>query len=566
MRPRGWVNAIVALSVVASTLVLPASGGASLNSLGAAPAAPAIASPGPVSSASYSPAVSFTALEYPVGFFNRIFNAWEPTDRWGPTASDTRTWFGAVTADAQSGDLSLTFAIEGQHDPSGYQFCETPTTCDYVNVRVTPEGLLYLHKEQRTTFQSGFFSDFPVRTVELSATDADTPLKVYREVLVTPPPVATGCEDYGEDNPDAFTCLFLRELLPSEAPTGVDESTLRASLPGLVQDAGNYSLVFSEEFDNAPPEPNAAGCIDGISTLDNDVWTYGDNCHSSRLDSRGEPCGTVANGALVLADSGFCPGAGLNSSNKLYAKYGYFEVKYTINRARWPAYANYNFILWGGKKQLFLLDRYGVEIEDWEDYLSNIAVEIDIFEWEVNGSQDVAHQYGNSNWAVRDADILPIRTVKWSYYCGRTHNPIVLNPKLPCRNSDTFTITRGVEWTPRGYRTFIKVHGWHDEMFVLHKDKIVIENKPTTALAPGDRWYKVNGSARDQYFELVDPDDPDTVLEQVAVSHVPAPLAMGAWGYLNRENHPYIRTRMKIDYIRVWQPDDHYSNMEPVYQ
>ena len=522
-------------------------------------------SPGPVSSGSYRPAASFTALEYPVGFHNRIFNAAEPTDRWGPTASDSRTWFGAITADVRSEDLSLSFAVEGQHDPSGYQFCETPTTCDYVNVRVTPEGLLYLHKQQRTTFQSGFFSDFPVRTVELSASDADTELKMYREVLVTPPPVATGCEDYGEDNPDAYTCLFLRELLPSEAPAGVDESTLRASLPGLVQDAGNYQLVFADEFDTTPPEPNAAGCRDGISTLDSDVWTYGDNCHSSRLDSRGEPCGTVANGALVLADSGYCPGAGLSSANKLYAKYGYFEVKYTINRDSWPAYGNYNFVLWGGKKQLFLLDRYGVDIEDWEDYLSNISVEIDIFEWETSGSREVAHQYGNWDWAIRDNDILPIRTNKWNEYCRRVTNPIILNPDLPCRNSDTFTVTRGVEWTPRGYRTFIKVHGWHDDMFVLHKDKIAIETRPRSGSGVG-RARRVTGSARDRYFELVDPADPDTVLEQVAVSHVPAPVAFGAWGYLNRTRHPHIRTRMKVDYIRLWQPQNHYSDMEPVYQ
>ena len=24
--------------------------------------------------------------------------------------------------------------------------------------------------------------------------------------------------------------------------------------------------------------------------------------------------------------------------------------------------------------------------------------------------------------------------------------------------------------------------------------------------------------------------------------------------------------RLKIDYFRMWQPEDHYSNMEPVYQ
>lgn len=60
--------------------------------------------------------------------------------------------------------------------------------------------------------------------------------------------------------------------------------------------------------------------------------------------------------------------------------------------------------------------------------------------------------------------------------------------------------------------------------------------------------------------------DPDTLLEKIAVSHVPLPLNIGAWGINWRPSDNYIRTRMYFDYIRIWQPDDHYSNTEPVYQ
>ena len=55
------------------------------------------------------------------------------------------------------------------------------------------------------------------------------------------------------------------------------------------------------------------------------------------------------------------------------------------------------------------------------------------------------------------------------------------------------------------------------------------------------------------------------MLEQVAVSHMPLPISLGVWGWLG-ERQPHILTRMKVDYIRLWQPEDHYSNMEPVYQ
>ena len=30
--------------------------------------------------------------------------------------------------------------------------------------------------------------------------------------------------------------------------------------------------------------------------------------------------------------------------------------------------------------------------------------------------------------------------------------------------------------------------------------------------------------------------------------------------------HPHIRRGMTFDYVRVWQPGNHYADMEPVYQ
>ena len=33
-----------------------------------------------------------------------------------------------------------------------------------------------------------------------------------------------------------------------------------------------------------------------------------------------------------------------------------------------------------------------------------------------------------------------------------------------------------------------------------------------------------------------------------------------------KEQHPYIRRRLTFDYIRLWQPENHYADMEPVYQ
>ncbi|WP_419927333.1 hypothetical protein [Candidatus Poriferisocius sp.] len=544
----------------------PAPSGSPLDSLGAAPAAAAPSSPGPVTSDSHSPAVSFTAMDYPVGFWQRIFGATEPADSSSPqlkapTGTFTFAWFGEVTAYERSDDLDLLFAVEHQQDPSGYQFCASPDICGDVNVAVTPEGLLYLQWPLPHA-DFGYFADFPARSVEVSAADAASSLKVYREVLVGPPTAESGCEDYGVNNPDAYACLFLREVIPKGFGDSSNEATLRAKLPSLVQDAANYNLVFSEEFNGTLPAANAAGCIDGLSTLDTDVWSYRDACDN--IDSRGETCGNVVNGHLVIGATGTCYNEKISTHGNLHAKYGYFEVKYTVNARRWPQFANLNVVLHArGERLRGLFDRYGVDIDNWEDYLTNVDVEVDLVEYDAQNRQDVSHQYGNWAFNFRNADMEPIRTVKWNRYCGGFYS-ITNNPNLPCRATDTFTVTRGVEWTPRGYRTFVKVDGITDDMIVVPEDKIGVEVR---RVIDGEIRYRegLGGSDKDKYFEYLDPEDPDTLLEQVVVSHVPLPIAIGTWGWLG-EKHPYIRTRMKVDHVRLWQPENHYSDMEPVFQ
>ena len=523
---------------------------------------------GPVSSGSHSAALAFADLEYPVPFYGRLFTN-DPKDKPDApeaTATFVTSFFGEVATDTRADSLDLSFKVEGQPDPSGYQFCQTPATCADVSVRVTDEGLLYLYVPRTFHYLHLHLGDFPSLPVELSASDADTELKVYREVLVEPPTAVTGCEDYGEDNPDAYTCLFLRELLPSDAPTGVSESTLRAGLPGLVQDASNYELVFSEEFDGTPPAANDAGCRDGLSTLDDTAWVYYDACDI--VDSKGEPCGNIVDGSLVMGDSGRCRSGMIGAAGsfhlatygKLHAKYGYIEVKYTFNLGRYRnVYNNINLILFTrGTYLQFLMNRYGVEIEDWEDVLQNTDIEVDIFEYIPNSREDAAHQY--ANWGRHlSRDLVPTRSNKLVSYCQSKSKSIIAN-RNSCSDSDTFTVTRGVEWTPGGYRTFIKVDGIQDSLSLVPKDKIEVEIENP----PGTRQV-LTGAQKDKYFGFVDPDDTSTLLEQVAVSHMPLPIAMSVWGWLGTRHHE-IRSRMKIDYIRLWQPTNHYADMEPVYQ
>ena len=522
----------------------------------------------------FLPAAGIADAEYSVPYYGRVWSDNPYSRVFSPQAAATHSanYFAQVAVtERDGGALDLTFAVEGQSDTSAYQTCHPDGGCIDVTVRATPEGLLYLHAERSTeAVYYTHLGGFEPRAVELSAADADSGLKVYREVTVQPPPEAAGCADYGGGTPEAFTCLFLRELLPAAQAADADETALRAKLPRLVQDSANYRLVFAEEFNGTPPVADANGCRDGLSTLDADVWNYFDAC--SNIDSRGEPCGNVANGGYTMAAAGPCkPGvagpfvsAHIDTAGLLHMKYGYIEIAYTFNIDQWPyIYYNYTTLLnLRGHRLRDLRDRYGVEIEDWEDHLKHSGVELDIFE--MPGDFDVAHQY--ANWGVRDKpDILkPTRSQKWTDYCkydggsGIVWNLSVRNNG--CKSTDSFTVTRGMEWTPRGYRTYISVHGLLNRLTLVPIEKILVQQHRD------GRVRMVAGAAKNQYFEYLVPGDAGSLLEQVGVAHVPLPLHLNTWSYMVGERQPYIRKRMTFDYIRIWQPENHYADMEPVYQ
>ncbi|WP_419847533.1 hypothetical protein [Candidatus Poriferisocius sp.] len=530
----------------------------------------------------YQPAAGIADAVYSVPFYGRLWSD-QVNDRvLSPQAAATQSanYFAQVAVTERDGSaLDLSFAVEGQTDASEYQTCHPDEGCTDVTVRATPDGLLYLHTERDSPAGRVYYTHlggFASRAVELSAADADSGLKVYREVAVDRSPAVAGCADYGDDTPEAFTCLFLRQLLPAGQAASADEAALRAKLPKLVQDSSNYRLVFAEEFNGTPPPADANGCRDGLSTLDPGVWNYFNAC--SNVDSRGEPCGNVGSGGYTMAEAGTCtPGVAgpfassdLNTSGLLHMKYGYIEIEYTFNIDQWRwIYYNYTTLLnLRGHRLHELRDQYGVEIESWEDHLKHSGVELDIFEFSGGydlGYQnfDVAHQY--ANWAVRDLPetLLPLQAQKWVDFCAIDGGQgIVANPGAignRCESTDSFTVTRGIEWTPRGYRTYIWVHGLQDGLTLIPKDKIGIQQLR-------DGKVRKAKKTRNQFFENLVPGDASTLLEKAGVAHVPLPLHLSTWGFMLPDRHPYIRQRMTVDYVRVWQPENHYTDMEPVYQ
>ena len=114
--------------------------------------------------------------------------------------------------------------------------------------------------------------------------------------------------------------------------------------------------------------------------------------------------------------------------------------------------------------------------------------------------------------------------------------------------------------------TYYKVDGDSnagDRPVALRKSQIGI----STGKSKGWEHGTVCPDDVDQWLVPVDPDTTDddpVVFEQVAVSHVPFSLGHTTWGYPPRSNDKVL-SKFKIHYIRVFQPANLYTDMEPVY-
>ena len=470
--------------------------------------------------------------------------------------------------------------IEDQPDMGSYRFCiGREGTCHDLGLGVTGGKLhlisdadFYQIRQRSFIFQT---RDYTAQRMEVSATLPSSGLQVHQEAVVHPPEGVPDCSDYPTDDSERFGCLMLGELLP-EASARSDIATLRAALPDkMAQPKGNYQLVFAEEFsgdlDGDGSDPMCAHGFPRLTpeVLDPLVWSYQDNC--DRVDSNNDPLYAVRDGHLELAMVRNSRPPELSSEGKVAFKYGYLEMKYTISLIRDIEYSNLATTLGEYYKPTWnSVHKYGVTIGNLEEFLTYTELEINFSEYVASSLRDVSHQYRNWHPVIYDEDIVPLRTNKDFLFChANSGKPEAISLYLPddgCSGPNaTMTVIKGVEWTPRGYRTHYKVEGSSGAFQVLRKENIVVLVRPVTSDPGGevefeDGWRVVD---RDSYFEFVDPADPDTVLEQAGVSHIPSALHFENHGWPSNAN---IRGFVKIDHVRVYQPVNRYADMEPVYQ
>ena len=466
--------------------------------------------------------------------------------------------FGRVRLESRDDvERSLQFAVESQ--TGGYQQCRGQGNCHDIRFGVTngdDAGRLYLYAPAVDAAGRGelIAYDFEQQAAEISAKDPDTGLAVYHEVRIEPPVGSPAdCGDFPDQDKLRYVCLFMHEILPEVLP--VTTSQMTRALPDLTQAGSDYSLVFAEEFNGGGPR-SAFPCESGVAALDSSIWYISTTCRPD-----GESCADMGDGHLTISQYGGC-GVEVQSDSGFAFKYGYFEVKYTVNPRTILAWNNYNLLIGNaGEPRRHIYPRYGIEIDSYEGVSKYVGAIIGAFEYAPNGGYQIMQSHINHNYLGSNPDMQYRRTVRETRLCNTTtSSQLKLRPIGPkkCGRSDHLTLVLGMEWTPRGNRHFVKVTGMHDELITVQPRYEFVGNRDRS----GDwRWYRGDSAA--SFLEYLVPDDDESYLVNYAVSHAAMPLHIGAWGYNYLDS---LTAWLKIDYIRVFQPDNLYRDMEPVYE
>ena len=487
-------------------------------------------------------------------------------------------------------DDRLEFAVADQPDKSKYQWCNGGNECSHVEVGIVDDsGALFLFADEASSStdiapgglglddwgynpESGegaeleryhAVNDWPTQRVELSVEVPERDLKIYREILLQPAERAPDCADYPDRDADRYSCLFLAERLPSPRPS-TPQSMIDA-LPSLVQPKANYRLVFAEEFDGTPEEDGCKEGLDnGMVTLSGGIWNF-DTDPCDNVDSNGVPCQNIEDGHYYQAVTKIC-NSWLDSFSRFRYKYGYLEIGYTLERDRHTTAAWMNHAMSVGDPHVQLKNkfpRYDIPINSYEDVSRYLGTVINLYEWLPTNDYQKSHQWINHLIWAKSPTTKPRRSNQLIAFCRSVHgsNQLALyQPQNACTSSGEVTLIRGIEWTPGGYRNIAKVDGVHDSPVVVPMDKTAIvewsAEQPTHQVIDDD-------GGRGGFFEFLTEDDQDSILEKIGVSHIPLDLVGDAWGW---PSLPQITAKLKIDYIRVFQPVDRYAGMEPVYQ
>ena len=485
-------------------------------------------------------------------------------------------FFDAIRIDSNNIDNSeLEFSVEHLPDKSSQQFCWHPEivstltepSCSNLEIKArSTSGWLHMYVDiQKTRARKTYrawpsMSDYPVQRVTIAAAATGEQLKVYRDVIIRPPDPIVDCSDYPERNRERFNCIFNGEKLPPK-PTVDSAADLLDDTLNLTQNEDNYELVFREEFDSSA---DLTPC-QNLAELRQSVWNLSlDACNTT--DADGNPCAGLIDGAFFMTNNWGCTASTMNTAGLLAFKYGYVEVKFKTRMHNYGKYTNLNMIM-GTVRQpnKFWLNEYGVDIDDVESATTNLSHEVDMFECIDTHGTCYIHQYLNPGTPQAYlGDITGRRTAIGLSFCYGTFGMKLLRSSNElCERPPDFdvNVTLGLEWTPRGYRHQWKIDEIEGGFETVWEGSIAVKHYNRFGTL-----HAIHSRIRAPYFERLVPDEQDSVLERIAIAHVPLRLELGSWSQGMTEEFNTSEVRLALDYIRIFRPRNRYVDMEPVYQ
>ncbi len=372
-----------------------------------------------------------------------------------------------ITKLINEGGVAGVFALE-KHVPTNQICTSSPapaSRCSPLKIYVAKEGYVVFHTvDGLASSRSHYTYDFKSEKLQVSFTNASTGLKTYQDIAIHPP--ETNCET--TKNISRYNCLYQKESRVKNAPKIVTTGAHSSSLPdNMIYNKSNYHLILNEEFSGT-----------GMASLDNRIWNYPKNPNT---DANGVPCQNVGDGYYYYTKVYKC-GSALNTIGKFTFKYGYVEMEYKVNMKRNHSYINMSSTIgYSGEARSHAIQGYpSIRIDSVTKLLKYIGSEFDFLEYIPNQTGHYQHVYVRRVTGV-SSKIKEYSSTTHLQFCQSWNVDNLKIYYLPAcsghsysRADKEFTITRAFEWTPSGYRQYIRVHDVHAKLQLIPHRSIAL--------------------------------------------------------------------------------------------
>ena len=459
-----------------------------------------------------------------------------------------------------------------------------------------------------TNIQLHRFHKFTTDTLTLRATDGNG-RSTEGTIEIRRSPKLKDCT--GLTGKELNECTWLSEILPSGWENNTLTDAVKNKLPNLTQDKDNYRLVFAEEF-------NGDGDSDHHG-LDRSKWRLqGWAGWENNPDANRDDCFFQIEGGTLqmswLYNHCVDKVVALHTLGILEYKYGYLEIKFKlpVNKADYSYYTNYAGVLWGRYANKYYHTTPVVVVDSIEKYLKYEVVEWDLYEYVAEAGSDHrrhslfghwyyinANDYSNFhiptmqldrtgalcyiNYTLEtetDAEVIaPYAKSERVFLEGCNSALATTKEEAPMRDK-FITLTRGWEWTPKGYRTFSHYESDNANDKAKYPD-LFSDGLKTSSWQM--YWFKYtpytsktgftrSTTATNIHLSRAAPNltnrDTEDQLVEIGVMHQPGVLELVVWGRNNADPpantiHPHV---FHIDYVRLYKPVDNYKDVAPSYK